>query len=453
MTLDPKRLSEKDFDDYEFICREGARLAAMEPQALFEHFRLHPEDRFHWMPRPRGGELFLSRQADLRFLQIATRGLLALGTDREKHSLEKVVGAVKSELVSRLDEPSKITDENAHDVFRAAIQALAVTHSRLTHFIPCTVVVHEVTPRFRIGPVEFALRSLFMHENESQIRRRKEGPQGSDLGFEQLEKFFSRFRWIAHVAVEPCDAAVSTQRARRAVQMALDLFKLYVGSSRASCVRQGYDLGIPTETAELVSDEPHGFSILWGRRIGDAIVNDNWFRQVSVQKPWQEAESLISRALSTWGEVPEPEQRFLDALAWHGEAVTDPEPQSRVLKFWIAIERVASLHSGVSVAKRAALLSCNNPEEFEGQLSKCNSLYSKRSAVSHGALGRESATSLETASRVEMLSRTALAAYLMLLERLQKRGDMSKGSLEVEFEQLEKICRKGGRRVQERKSP
>jgi hypothetical protein len=240
-------------------------------------------------------------------------------------------------------------------------------------------------------------------------------------------EFFSEFRWVGIVDVPPCNSKVSRLRARKTIQRGLDLFKLFIGSGRASLVRQAYDLNVPNDTSHLVSDGG-SFSISWSGKMRDAVVADDWYAHLSRLPYWRWAESHISDVHSHWAEIDEPRQRFLDALDWYGAAVSESQAEVRTLRFWIAIERIVSLKAHDQIERRAAVLNCEDPREFDRQYRHCLGLYSHRSDIVHGTPAR-SADYTDLARKTELVARTVLLRYLNLLEVLRSRGAVSRDDL------------------------
>jgi hypothetical protein len=239
------------------------------------------------------------------------------------------------------------------------------------------------------------------------------------------------------VTIEAADGEVSTDRARKVIQMSLDLLKLIVGKERGAGIRQAYDHALPTQTASLVSAEGKGFAPSWGSRSHDAILNEDWYEMISKSNAWRIGESVLQSYSNAWEEPREPYQRFLDALRWHGEGISDPEPHSRLVKYWTAIERMVSLRSNDNVTRKAALLSCRDAQDFPDQFQKCQRLHGKRSAVVHGSASRGVEESEAIASEVENLSKGIICSFLSLLRNLEATGQCDRKALEAEFQLLD----------------
>jgi hypothetical protein len=183
----------------------------------------------------------------------------------------------------------------------------------------------------------------------------------------------------------PVDSAVGEDRAREAIQSSVDLFKLFVGSSRGARIGHAYLAGLPRYSSTLYSDSV-GFHTTQTWAWGNATVKDDWLDDVVGFRPWIFGEEAISERLQSWERLPDPVQRFLDALAWHGDGVSEPNAAARILKFWTAIERTVSLRIRDKVSTRAAIFSAD-ANEFPGQFEKCQRLYSLRSEIVHGTYG------------------------------------------------------------------
>lgn len=427
----------KDFKDFKFIGQELGRLLDMQPSELRKHLVEHPEDFFATLSGPDGDALFFTAEGERRFRQIAVRGLDAIGAARRKHFLPEIVEKLKAEFIGRKVAKFIISEENAHDLFDASLAAATAEHVPLVHFIPCSVVAGDRPPRFDIGPVSFVLSKTFLEENDLALRKCLDMTQGPQWAYEGIHRFFAGFHWVARVSVDACEPTVSQRRARKIAQFALDLFKLIVGSGRASNVRQGYDLGMPISTATLISPEPDRFSFSLHREAHDVALADSWHSVLLSSRGWKIAESVVETYSKTWDDLPEPLQRFLDGLTWHGEAVSDLEPQSRLVKFWIAIERVVCLQRSDNITRRAAVLTSKDRSDFENRFKVCQSLYGKRSSVIHGSAARGSEDFLALALSTENLSRAVLSSYLFIVENLRRHNQLTNSALKLAFGRLQ----------------
>jgi hypothetical protein len=435
--LDFAQLSKEDDTDYQFIFEELCRFVNLDLGDLKKHYQAHPEDRLHNVPRPNGGNLLISQAGTERFSQIAKRGLEAMGSEGKKHNIQEIVKFLKKEFVGRLlTSPETITEENAHDIFDFVIKELSGKFEELDHFVPCSLVAHKIPRHFSIGPVRFVLKEDFFKQHDSELQAEDK------VRFSWLQEFFSQFMWVASVRVPASDTAISTLRAHTVIQNALDLI---IGFPRAARVRQGYSLGGPEYSAQLRRDSQR-FLIGWNSRMQDAVVADDWHSHFSQWDVWKIAEKIIELNLTSWDPLPELQQRFLDALTWHGEAVSEPTAKGRLLKFWAAIERAVSTRVSADVTRRAALLHSRTPQEFDAKFLKCQKLYSIRSSLIHGGK-THNIQRLETdALKIEQVSRDVIITSSYLLQNLTNEGRASREGLEQEFTRLDSIVKQWRKR-------
>jgi hypothetical protein len=442
MVINRGNLSRKDYTDYEFIVQEVGRLIELSPEQLLKYYSEHKDDALSTLWGPDGRTLPCTRAGWQRFDQIVTRGLNALGANARTHAPSTLRSALMGKFVAEAQKiVADTTQENAHEIFEHVVRAVEEEYKELTHYVPCSVVAHKKPERFTIGPVGFVLREMFMRENESALRAALTSSPASGWQFRELESFFSRFQWVAFVRILACDESISTVQARRVVQRALDLFKLFIGSERAANVKQGYDLSIPGTSSTLVSSEPGAFSLTHSRRLRDAIVIDDWYSQLSGVQQWRTAEGIVSASWQNWDNVGEPFQRFLDSLSWHGDAIAEPDAQARILKFWTAIERVVSLKNGDPVTRRAAVMSVADLADFAKRFQQCQKLYSIRSNILHGTQPYHAAGSVEAAFQAERLSQLVLLGYLRMLNVLEKKAAVTRDGLHTALHGLDKISR------------
>jgi hypothetical protein len=431
-----QKLSRKDFEDYEFVVAELAKMAQMNFAQIKEHHSLHPEDSLHTLKHPKDKHLMLfTREGAKRLWQVARRGLKSLGPESTKYELKTVVDAIEKLFLARLvDDPSSINDEQAHELFRQALADVSKDFVSSTHHVPCSLAAHRSPAEFRIGPVDFQLSEAFWKKNgQSIIESLKR-----ELQHDTIKQFFTQQWWVASVEVEPCDPIVAERRATEAVQSSLDLFKLFVGSSRAARVGHAYVAGLPRHFSRLYSDS-EGFHVTQSWSSGNAIVKDDWLTDVANFLPWVFGAETISNRLRTWGRLPDPEQRFLDALAWHSEGISESNLAARILKFWTAIERTVSLKIRDRVSARAAILSdevTNFPEQFE----KCQRLYSLRSEIIHGTYNGDEGKLASSSHETEKVSQAVITSYAYIAGQFKAANRLSRAIIETEFKRLDGIA-------------
>jgi hypothetical protein len=433
---DNPKLSRKDFEDYEFIASELSKMAKMNFAEIREHQKHHPEDNLFTLHHPRDNHLMLfTREGAKRFRQVARRSFKSLGTESRKYDLNIVISKVKELFLTRLlENTSSLNDEHAHEIFLQAIAEISKDFLGTTHYIPCSLVAQSVPSQFHIGPVEFQLSEVFWDKNGQSIR----GNLKHESQHEPIKQFFTQQRWVASVQVGPCDPIVSATRATETVQLSLDLFKLFAGRSRGADVRHAYIAGLPWHTSRLYSDET-GFHItqIWAFR--NAVLKDAWLEDIAGFLPWIFGEQTISARLERWENLPELEQRFLDALTWHSDGISEASAPARILKFWIAIERTLSSKIRDRVSMRAAIFSAE-AKDFCRQFEKCQRLYSLRSEIVHGTYHGTDEKLESSAQETEKISEAVVTSYAFMAAQLKCANAFSRTGIEAEFKRLDRIA-------------
>ncbi len=416
-------VSEEDYRDYEFILRDLEHNLGLSPEAQIERFRADPWAAFSGLKAANGLDLPLSREAQTRFVHVATRGLKRLGAAGQIHRTDRVVKALKGELSSMLQRGLVPGEDDAGDVFSSAVRKLEGGYAELTYHVPCSVVVHRSYPMFTIGPVTFLLRDQFFKANEAAIRQGAaefENPKVSDVLLAQTHAFYSEFQWIASITVPRCDPEISRHRAHAGVQRALDAFKLLGGSHRSNNVKQAYDLTAPSEYVELISSSTGSFSLRPGRKLQDAILNDAWYEQVTASPAWPLLQSVLVNYCSAWQDLDEIQTRFIDALSWHSDAISEQDPAAKILKFWTSIERTLRASPG-NIDTRAAVLSSSTADEFAEHSQKLEDVYRRRrNDVVHGNASRANESwYAEAVAASEEASKNVLFQYLYAMPRIR----------------------------------
>lgn len=313
------------------------------------------------------------------------------------------------------------------------IAKISETFVPSTHYLPCSLVAHTNPSQFRIGPVEFQLSEVFWKNNGKAILETLR----HESQHEPIKEFFTQQMWVATVQVGPCDSTVGAGRATETIQSSLDLFKLFAGS-RGARIRHAYVAGLPRHSSRLYSDSK-GFHTTQRWASGNAIIKDNWLDDVAGYRPWIFGEETISQRLQSWERLPDPEQRFLDALAWHGDGISEPLAAARILKFWTAIERTVSTRIRDRVSARAAILSAE-AKEFREQFKKCQRLYSLRSEIVHGTYRGGDEKLASSARETERISQTVVTSYAFMAAQLKSASMLSHDGLEAEFKRLDEIA-------------
>ena len=220
------------------------------------------------------------------------------------------------------------------------------------------------------------------------------------------------------------------------------MFKLIVGDQRASHVKQGYDVTTPPEYVELISSSTGSFSLLSGGKLHDAVLNDSWYEQVTADPAWRYLQSVLTAYCNSWDDLDEIQTRFLDALSWHSDAISEQEPGAKIIKFWTSIERILRASPG-EIDTRAAILSSNSSEEFAKHSQTLEQAYRRRrNDVVHGNANRVRESWYEEAvAAAEEASKNVLFQYLYAIPHIRSHpGTTDRGRLRAWLKRLDRLA-------------
>jgi hypothetical protein len=410
-------LDGQDEVDYDFMLGELERINTLSVEAQIQHYRANPMDSMYSLDVGEGRSLNLTVAGHNRFVQIVDRRLAASDFHRRRFSGESLVKELKKEYIARLRDNS-IAATDPTTLFASAMIGVQTTHREITHLIPCAVVVHRKTQQFSIGPVVFHWRESFWKEAEPKIRERL--PDSPDIAWaflSRLRDFYGGYSWIAEVRVPPCDEEISSVRATRIAQKCLDLLKLRIGSARAARIHQAYGAAGPRDQSHLRKIDDLFHISVGGAKMHDAVLNDDWFTQISGDPMWKTAEAYIKAYCDGWDQSPnELQQRFIDGMSWHSDAVSEPDVTAQIIKYWTAIERVVSLKKDDRRFKtNAAILLSETAKEYEVAIERVTRLYRQRNAIVHGSAQRGDPDLARCASESEEVSQKILFNYSWLI--------------------------------------
>lgn len=436
----------KSVDDVGFVISEIFRFHSMPVHDLFAHLESNKRDRLCSVPHPDGqGILICGRDALERLMGLAEGYLLSRDAER-RIDIKVYFHRLIDEFVLRfLKETRKVDQQNVDRMLASALKKVKAKHQSLTHFIPCIVVFESEPPEFRIGPVHFKWMEKFLSDNKKEIEEQRSKNIGDQL-VDGLFEYYSEFKWMASVTVPESDKAVSRERAEVAVEGALDVLKLFLGTSYGITLRQGHSRGIPRRTASLTrkSTGDLNISIGWGAR--DAMVGPGWFKVLTEPDSFylQAAGSMLYACIDD-KQSTDLNRRFLDALTWYGQAILEAMPSAKIIKNVAALERL-TLTSKVddisnSVSRRIATLLNNggDKEEFDHSYSNAKKVYDFRSGLMHGSISPFDKRLVKIAPLAERITRDTLLRSLDLFVAIQseiKDRPASRSDLEQRYNTL-----------------
>lgn len=379
--------------DIRFILDEMVRHQEM----LDRGERTSRNDWFRTIPHPSGcGSLPVGRDAYDRIgalaAEAARRGNITRRTDP---------ATLRAELTKRLTqmfvtegiEPDR---KSVARLLREVHQAISAGFDTQVHVLPCHLSAIAEDAALDFGPVKFigraAARRLLARGLLNSRRRDVDAYRRDRSVIVQGLKFYAGYRWFAAVTITHSDGRRSAELARRAATSALDCLQLLIGARHSrrmtlygpgSSYERSFSLGVARD--EL------SFSMTTSS-VGEVGLPAGWI--ATLQADYSIAIERIGVILESvaQADLDRPlSRRFLDAAQWFGEAVRDPSPSTRLIKYVLALERLVltgeafGLTETVS-ARVAALcigLDDRDPAALKADFKR---VYDMRSKLAHGGI-------------------------------------------------------------------
>ena len=419
---------------------------AQSPETFFQRWNSGDEPGMSSLYIPGRGAIPITAKAQGQFEALTRHAMKQVGGAAARYDQDAVVQAIKARFAQLIVNAGTVSTKDAEEMINNGIADAAGDHHQLTHFVPVTAVVHETPSEFKLGPVDFLLQRRFQELY---------GPELADVlhdrGVSQdladgIHRFFGNYRWVAAVTVSPCSPKTSQMRARQAVQQALDAVKLMIGQARGRLIRTAYEPGHPAATGDLARASIGKFHISMSERLQDAVLDDGWHSVLAGTPIWKLLSALLEEQHSSWDPLVDPKQRFLDALAWYGDAVSEPDGQAQVLKFWTALERLVAFTNSDPVERRVAILVSVRMNQFPDNFKQFQKSYKYRCNIIHGDVAYHGYDEGKS-QRIGSETRKALLGYLKLLDTLQRAGPLTKAVLLSKFKELEALSREEDRKA------
>jgi hypothetical protein len=465
----------QDIEDVTFIMEEIIRFRSMSFEELKVHHETNRQDALCSIPHPEPerGILVCGREAYNRFYQIAERHLATEPSLKNNFDAEVFANAVVEEFVRVFLKDAREVDQRwVNKMLSATVKKLKSKHKALTHYIPCVIVSDKEPQEFRIGPVRFMTVDKFLSENhealenerrrllEDGLKNRQEMiekglrtaeellPENSakfaDMLVDGLTEYFKQFRWVAEVAIPECEEEVSLRRAEIVVEAALDILKLFFTESYGKNLRLGHSRGFAERTASLTREADEKLNIKIHRGSEHVPGGSAWFEKVTGKDPFYiKAAGTALQSLIDPRYVSHLGQRFLDALNWYGQAVTELRPSAQIIKYAAALERLTVTKKEKDltqvVTRRTALLTYDKDKgDFERAKKDAGEIYEWRSNLMHGSCSPFDRELDSVTPLAEKITRRALFVALDLFVYLDNTIENAKEiDLEKKYQSLE----------------
>ena len=444
---------QKDLDDVNFIAKDLLRFATMSFQDLKRHIKEHSEDLLCDITIPGHGHRLISREAARRFAQLAKR---QRDIDPNKHaiSLSTLEEAIRETFVEIFISEGRPVERKFVDrMLGKAVQREKKDHKAVVHYLPCVIMSTGYPSYFEIGPVRFISKEKFFDDFELKIdadlRAGNKYPEETyNQILDWIHGYYKEFVWIAEVSVPACNSKISRERAEMTVQAAIDVLKLFFGYAGGRRFRLAQDGSRPDKSAHLMRGCNGAFRWwIGGYAIGGAFVKDDWYDRMMQESAWavQAAGNAISRYLLP-GAKSDHRDRWLDALNWYGQAVSERLPSAQLVKYVAALERLTvTKESGSNnvtdiVTRRTALLSVQFdlvPDILKAR-KDARTIYRWRSNLMHGRSSPLTKNILSVVQLADSITQKAIFGALALYIDLELKGKSKSKDLEQYFSDLEK---------------
>lgn len=360
--------SEQNLHDVEFIGERVLWFLRLSPQELMAHIRDNRFDAFHTIPDPKRNMLFIGREGSERFEAIARRHLANQPEQRRKTDVIEFVKKLEAEFSRRFVHGGEtINRQNVDRMIATAFKLTSMVFTASHHYIPCAFFLTNTFKRFQVGPVEFVSAKEFFAVHRAEIEHLRQvikdnhqeqcradvakGYPAANVATPEdsaklanhlvdgLLEFFGQHEWFAEVSIPPCAPAVSHERALFLMRAALNIVKLMLGRGHTYRLRTAEDRGNVGKSAKLHRDNDGKLDISLSSAPMNQVLGDECLQALT--GPMAVDFAYATRALSLaagFTDAPPLCLRFLDALAWYGDAVNEPSPAARIVKLITAVE-------------------------------------------------------------------------------------------------------------------
>ncbi len=364
-----------------------------------------------------------------------------VGLDATWRTIEKdIIYAFLDRFVAR---GRPLTNASLSSVIDGACNHVRRKLEDYTLIVPCRLWSQGERDKIPVGPVTFQRAASFFSDEKLKF---VDCDGGSDKLAEEAAIFARAAGWLAIVTLPQVDAEIAALRAARAIDAAIDVLRILLGPERMRRCRRAESWGPPEKHSSfrLLPDRTLTVRFTWGG--SDDLMWENWSEFVF----GGQSEQILVWAGAAIHGLTSPQhclplqQRFLDALKWYGDAVSESSPAARIAKCVFAWERLvitanrasagASSQTQLVVRRTAKLCEYVRGEKGEELRKDISELYDVRSRLAHGSQSPWEAGVLSTYSTsCEEITARALIGSLRHYLAL-KQGAGTDEELEASFE-------------------
>jgi hypothetical protein len=292
-----------------------------------------------------------------------------------------------------------------------------------TYFIPCNVGLKSGR-LIHVGPVKIESRKTAFpriideYQKCASVNKCDESHIASEATMSC--EYYSYYRDIAEVSVCNCDGPTSRNIADSIVRSVMDFVHFLAGEMYTKDMNAG---GPPTRDrrCEIFVNSGGEYSIGHNIKYGGALISDEWWGKLFLL-PQNDFVISFGNVLSDRAACRELSMlgsRFLDGCSWFGDAARETLPESAIVKYVTAIERLlwveGDSNSGVTnrIAQRAAAICSMNSSRKHSEMAKeVEVAYDARSGVVHGRIGKSDPKLRSLRRLCERVSRDLLHSWM-----------------------------------------
>ena len=416
----------KNVEDLDFVFSEIIRISELRRT---DKTKIPTNDYFASLPHPSGSGEMLCGTAALERIRATAQRAISSSKFAGRLESDEVYRSLKKEIVRRFFvERRSLNESEADKAVNAAVKTATKTIVTLTHLLPCHLAGISGPSEFSIGSVRFRKRGDALLEKERSLADYADDPQDdavkdSSEGHREIKekllidarKHYESFDWVAEVRIEATDANTSRKRASMVAQGAINCLHLLLGREYSHHMRCGGPDFAVDRRGRLEFDDKGKAEVWTSTDWLSHFITETWWDKLN-QERGRDIIQLLGVALTAGNAVPKPSPlalRFLDALAWYGEAVRDEFIASRVVKYVTAIERILTTKKAKdltqAIATRgSALTFAPSEENLQDLADRFRSIYGLRSDLVHGSLSPLSSALWNGDRESEELARATL---------------------------------------------
>lgn len=405
----------KNLEDLTFLSEEIVRFRSELSGGLKALVANHRAELLYGFNHKDFGFVMIGRAASKRLDEMADRVLTSAGFE------DIVSPAIVRETIIHffcadiIDKKLELTQSRADKIASKTILHIRSNKLRsITHFFPCHLPDDNQSEEFQIGEIRFTKTSKLLAEKSEALNLYSENtrkywaslaPASPNSSVDSLHssdkretlevdlrKYFALFDWVAIVKVSEVEATRSAKIAKLQLVTALNIIKLFFPPEHGRKVSADFSTRSREEFVSL-TEENCELEITFHRRWNRSRHN-GWVSKIIYGEgaDWVATAGSLIDFLFRQSKLPLLYQRYLNALWWYGESLSQEEvPFLRVLSLTNSLEAILNTIEGKNdsrsisdeVAIRTSLL-LDIPNEKIDWKKLTKKLYDIRSDLTHG---------------------------------------------------------------------